>query len=183
TCSQPNLTLSTNNPNLTYTWSSTSFTPILNHSVVINSANSGVIMCTATNTNSGCTSTKSLSVLVDTVNPIYATTPSSAIISCLGPSPVFTLNSSNPSNNLITKVISPLGGTSIFNSAINFYTAYSPGTYSTVVTNLSNGCSTYKTFTVISSTNYPTFNLNSSPAGYTLGIAHQVFHLSLLLMF
>lgn len=169
TCSSPNATLSgTSNadPNTVYTWITPNSTAIIGNPIT--SSTPGIYTVIVTNTLTGCVSNSasaSATVLVvaDAAVPSVTLTASSLSITCLT-STVTTSATTNNGN--VTYNWSPttgiLSGANTANPVFNM-----PGTYSVVVTNTLNNCSTstsQNVVTVTTDTNSPSINFSSLSA-------------------
>ena len=166
TCSAPNATLSgTSNtdPNTVYTWQTPSSTTVVGNPIITSTP--GIYTVVVTNTVNGCVSNASLStatvaVIPDSAIPTATLTATSLSITCLTATVTTTLNSSSSS---ITYNWSPLSGiVSGANTASPIFNA--AGSYSAVITNTNNNCSTSSNLnvvTVTANTVSPVINLTS----------------------
>ncbi len=163
TCLNPTLVVSASNPNNTYTWTVPSLGIVNDQSVSVTSSNQGTIGIVATNTLSQCTASLAINLTINTVVPISAVSPTSQVITCTNAIQVVTLTATTPTINFTHQVIPLSNPTSTYVS--NTQTAgYLPGpdTYSYVLIDNVNGCSTSKQFTVTSNGGFPTFSLTSN---------------------
>lgn len=172
TCSQPTVDLSTTNPAYSYTWSSTSFTPVVSNSISVSAVNLGTYVVVGQDQISGCTKSYTFNVIQNVSTPTSAITPTLINITCGQPTiPTVTLIA-KPTINITHFVYSPQGFTYTANNDTAIYAP--PGgssgsaTYTYVLVNNVNGCTTTKHFTVTSSTGFPTFTV-VSPQSFTLG--------------
>lgn len=104
----------------------------------------------------------SLAVFVNTTAPVSAVSPTLQNITC-NPASILpvTLTAVTPTTSIGHYVMSATGGTMVANTSTFAFLSQSAGVYTYVLTNITNGCSTSKTFTQISSQGYPTFSLTS----------------------
>lgn len=168
TCIQPTVVLNATNPNLTYTWSSTSTTPVISPSVTLNATNLGTTYVTGQNPSSGCTTTYSFLIAQNVAVPSSSISATSVSISCSQTAAPTISVTSNPTVNISHYIYSPQGGTFAANSYTAIYSVGGPGTYTHDLVDNASGCFTRKTFTVTSSTGYPTYSV-SSPQNFTVG--------------
>ena len=178
TCLTPtiNLAAQTNYTfgSVSYTWSSLSFT---SNSQTITTTQANTFVVTGIDYGTGCTYTQAITVGMNTVAPTNSVNPPSQAITCISGILTFTGSASSPTINLQHDWYSPLnplpGGVPIAtsqNSISLLSGSISPGTYTLVTTNLTNGCKTMKTVTVTSLDAWPNFSL-SSTTNYSVGCA------------
>ncbi len=171
TCFQPTLDITASNPNNTYTWSVPAQGASNDQSVTVTSVNQGTIGVIASNTLSGCTYSTSISLAVNTLVPNSIVQPTFQTINCTSPTQIVTLTAVSPTLNFIHEVTPPIGG--LFTS-LNNTVAYLPsvGDYTYTLRNLSNGCSVSKTFSVASTSGFPTFTITSNQE-FTIGCSSK----------
>jgi gliding motility-associated-like protein len=176
TCFNPVMTLTATSNyfyqgvSLSYNWTSPILTSTDN---AITTATPAVFIVSATDPVTQCFTTKTLTVFVDKVVPTAAVTPSNIPITCanaLNQSSFAVVNVSSPTVNIKTYITNPLGGTLITTASNYSVPLGSPGFYTVVVVNETNGCSTTKGFTVTSNQTFPSFSVQST-SNYTLGCA------------
>lgn len=173
TCAVPNVSLTTNTSvsSLTYNWSSPS-TGSLNDTTIANpiASGSGIFTVVVTNTVNGCSSPLSqatVSIFPDAAIPTLTLSSNNLTITCANPTPSVSVNTStssvsyswSPSSGIIS-------GANTANPVFN-----SPGSYSVIVTNTINSCSTSQSgnvVTVVSNTTIPVITLSSSSNSGTL---------------
>ena len=182
TCFTPSaiLTGSSTNSNAVFNWAVSSSTMQVNtNTIVVNSVSpsSATVVAnytlTATDLANMCKSTQTVKIYQNIFIPVAGITPaSSSFISCTTPSLFLTNGSSfNPSSPYphtlpVTTVawFGPVPQASLANSSS--YTAYTPGTYTLIVQDQNNGCTSFATKTVGDSRFYPVivasqaFNIN-----------------------
>jgi hypothetical protein len=169
TCTQPTVNISATTPNLSYTWTSASSSPITGSMVALTGTNVGTWTVSANNPLSGCIKTLTFSLQSAVVIPTSVMTPSFQTINCSSSSiSNVTITSTSPTVNILHQVISPLGSTFTSNSPTIGYQPGTAGTYTSILTNIFNGCSIVKTFTVFSSQALPTF-VPASTNNFSLG--------------
>ena len=168
TCVQPTVVLNATNANLTYTWSSTTATPVLSTSVTLDATNLGTISVVGQNTVSGCSTTYTFLIAQNVAVPSSTISATSVSISCSQTAAATISVTSNPTVNISHYIYSPQGGTFAANSHTAIYSIGGPGTYTHDLVDNASGCFTRKTFTVTSSTGYPTYSV-ASPQNFTLG--------------
>jgi hypothetical protein len=107
---------------------------------------------------------------INTVSPVASISPTFQTINC-SPSSVtqVTMVATSPTVNVSHRIYSPLGGTTIVNAQVAYYSPMALGTYTHCLENLQNGCMACEMFTVTSNTPLPTFSLVSTPPGFELG--------------
>lgn len=174
TCAQPNPTIAVAGAaSNSYTWQSLSLAPFVGTAVALTYSNVGTLTITAQGSGS-CTLTKTISVGINTTAPQSALSPTFQNVTCSVSLQQVTLTAINPSINITHSVIPPGGGTP-FNSNLNVVPFVPPSginatsTYTYILFNNANGCSTTKTFTVgFNGANLPTYTLQSN-SNFTLG--------------
>jgi hypothetical protein len=108
------------------------------------------------------------SIYQNTVAPGNTVSPSSQVVTCAAPAATFTSTALNPTVNIEHHWYSPSSSypsgpiSSIANSQSSIFTGLAPGVYTVDVCDLNNGCCTPKTFTVNSTSGFPTFNATSA---------------------
>lgn len=167
-CITPTIDITASNNALSYTWASTCSAPVTQTNAVnLNSVCLGNYTVTGVNELSGCSKTLTFTLVQDISVPSSTVTPMLQNITCTsGINPVSVISS--PSINIAQTIVDPQGG--IF-AATSYTTIYGPGgvgQFTCTSTNLVNGCSTVKVFTVTSSQGFPTYNV-VSPQSFTLG--------------
>ncbi|PBQ31581.1 hypothetical protein CNR22_07310 [Sphingobacteriaceae bacterium] len=168
TCVTNTLLMYGTNAALNYTWSGSSFTPVENDSIYLDNTMLGTLTILGQNPVSGCTKTYTFSIVQNTAVPSSMMSASLFNITCTQTlAPTLTVTGS-PSVNVTHLITAPNNITYSATSYTTIYTPGAPGTYTYVLRNDANGCTTTKNFTVSSNDNYPTFNVNS-PNSFTLG--------------
>jgi gliding motility-associated-like protein len=104
----------------------------------------------------------------NTVTPVSSISPSLQNITCSVTTVITVTANATPTVNITQNIISPQSVTFTSNAHNIIYVPGGSGTYTHVVTNNINGCSTVGYFTVTSNQGYPTFSL-TSPQNFTLG--------------
>jgi gliding motility-associated-like protein len=169
TCYQPTLTVAALNPSYNYTWSN-GLLPVTSDTARFNSNQTGTWTITSLNPQSGCTATRTISIALNTVVPSSAITPTHQTINCnLSSITTITASALSPSVNIAHYFFSPMGGSVVINNLNPTYQPGGVGEYTHYLVNMTNGCSTRKTFSVESSMGFPTFSLTSSAGEFTLG--------------
>ncbi len=168
-CRQPSLQIDLDPPSYNYTTSNGILAPYNGPSAIFTSTNAiGTWTVIGVNPISGCVSTKTFAVNSSFSTPSSTLTPLFQNITCSVSSVISHTAIGSPSVNISHTWMGPLGGTLTINSYSSTFLPGGPGTYTHCVTNDVNGCSTCKTFTVASSSGFPTFNV-TSPQNFTLG--------------
>jgi len=138
----------------------------------------GNYTCYMQDTYTGCAVQHTVAIALDQTLPVTGVNPVNQIISC-GPGVVATVTGTaiNPTVNVTHSWYSP--GVSLPVQGGGQYSIFSlggPGTYTHVVTNNVNGCSTTKTVQVTSNLGYPVYNVASpSPYDFTVGCSTTSF--------
>lgn len=146
-------------PTATYSWSGPPpFTSNLQNPTV---NTSGTYTVTVTNPTNNCTATATTSVTLNNTPP--SASASGGVISCTTPN--ITLNGNSPTGGVTFSWTGPNGYTSAFQNPI----ADTAGTYTVVVTNPVNGCTSSATATVTGNTLPPT----ASATGGTVSCGTQ----------
>jgi hypothetical protein len=130
----------------------------------------GTYTVTVTNINAA-SATKTINIATNFTAPPSSLSALTQSINCSGSVTGTITATSSQQYNISHKFISPYGGTYIDNTTSATFKPTAPGTYTYILLNTINGCSTVKTFTIVQSgTGLPTFNLASS-GNYSLGCA------------
>jgi gliding motility-associated-like protein len=168
TCYNPILTIDATNPVNTYTWSNGLIAPIYSSVAVINNNGVGNWTVSSLNPSSGCVANKTFVVAQNTAIPLSTVSPPFQNITCTFTSITTVTLTASPTVNIEQSVTSAFGGSFVSNAFTTGYLPGAAGLYTYCVTNLVNGCSICKVFTVTSTQGYPTFN-TASPQNFTLG--------------
>jgi len=169
TCLQPSIEITLNPPTNNYTCTNGVSAQIIGSSAVFTPTNAfGNWTVIAQHPTSGCISTQTFAINVNTVVPGSTVTPLFQNITCTLTSVSLVTAFSNPTINITHSWIAPQGATLTANTASAGFLPGGPGIYTHCITNDANGCSTCKTFTVTSSSGFPTYSV-SSPQNFTLG--------------
>ena len=157
----------------TYTFSSSNTGQIATPSVVLTATNMGVWTVSGENTSSGCSLTFTFSLGENTVTPVSTISSTFQNITCAQAAEAVTVSATSPTVNYTHFIYSASPSlTWVANSSPAYYQVNSPGTYTYVLKNNVTGCVAIKNFTISGGTsNFPTYGLNSSPGGFTLGCA------------
>ena len=169
-CSQPTVFLDATAATYNYTWTNGVVAPQYVVSTSYDQFGLGSWTVTGQNPVSGCLSSKVFSVSLNQTAPSSLAAPVNQNILC-GPGVVATVTGTaiSPTLNVTHSWYSP--GIDVPVEGGGQYSIFSlgaPGTYTYVLTDNVNGCSTTKTVQVTSNLGYPTFNV-SSLANFTLG--------------
>jgi hypothetical protein len=167
TCATPgiNLIASSNYTGgpVSYTWVGPSST-LTGSNVTITSPGTYTVLALASNT---AMSMQQYVVNSNTTIPMSAISPITQSIACGGAAVSVTAVAISPTTNVQHSFISPVGGTVSSIGQIAIYNSLALGTYTHVLVNLINGCTTTKTLQIVG-TGFPTFSV-SSPQNFTLG--------------
>jgi|GEM_PF-441386 len=166
-CKTPTATVNAAPSTYSYTWYGLSAT-YTGPSATFTTGQNGTWTVVATDLNSGCIGTNTFAITQNISASTSTLAPLFQNITCSITSITTVTAFGNPSVNISHNWISPNGGTLTLNNNPAFFLPGVPGTYTHVVINEDNGCSVTKTFTVTSSSGFPTFSV-SSPQNFTLG--------------
>lgn len=117
---------------------------------------------------SGCVSTQTFVITQNGSIPTSVLSPTFQNITCTLTTIQTVTANATPTVNVQHLWFSPLGGTYSVNAATSFLLPQAPGVYTHVAVDMISGCTVSKTFTVFSSSGFPTFNV-VSPQNFTLG--------------
>lgn len=172
TCTYPSINYQASVSNytagpLTYTWVSLSGTASGTNVTFSNPASYTVI---AFNTANSFSLQQVFSIGINTIAPTSIITPSAQNITCSPPGQMVTFTSvATPTLNVSQSWTSPFStGMYLSYTPTSLYSLAGTGVYTNCVTNLVNGCSICKTFTVVSSAAFPTLSI-TSPTQFSLG--------------
>ncbi len=169
TCLQPSLVILMNPATNNYSSSNGSSLPIVGSTAVFTPTNAfGTWTVTAMHPTSGCVSTQTFALNVNMTLPSSTVTPLFQNITCSITSVSLVTAFSSPTVNITHSWIAPQGATLTANTNTAGFLPGGPGIYTHCLTNDANGCSTCKTFTVTSSSGFPTYSV-SSPQNFSLG--------------
>jgi hypothetical protein len=164
TCSQTSLDLyatSSFSSVGSYSWISANSTLTGSHVVLTNPGNYTVAAI-------GGAPNQIFTIVTNTFAPGSSITPTLQNITC-NPSSITNVTlSTYITANMSHYIISPHGASVTANTQTVLYTPGTPGTYTHVVIDNLNGCSSQNTFTVTSASGFPTYSL-TSPQNFTLG--------------
>lgn len=170
-CAQPTVFLDATPSAYNYTWTNGVLAPLSGTTTSYNQFSAGNWVVTGFDPLTGCTGSRTFTIYVDQIIPASSVTPVNQNITC-GPGSVITATGTaiSPTTNVTHSWYSPI---SVFpvqgGGQYSLYGLSSgPGTYTYVLTNNVNGCSTTKTVQITSNLGFPTFGL-SSLANFTLG--------------
>ncbi|PBQ34296.1 hypothetical protein CNR22_21810 [Sphingobacteriaceae bacterium] len=175
TCTYPTIDLSAtttysyNNGSLNYFWASASATFVTN---TITAINPGTYTVTGTDPVTNCKSTNLISLGINTVAPQSVINPNTQNITCNLTSVTPVTITANPTVNVTQQILAPQGGTFSSTSYTALYLPGGVGTFTYVVVNDINGCTTLKNFSVTSNQGFPSFNV-SSPQNFSLGCSSK----------
>lgn len=169
-CAVPSIHLraysTTTNPALTCTWTSSN-NSLTGRNVFLSSP--GIYTITAFMSGTLSLPAQTLSIYINTVQPVATLTPSFQNISCLPASVTdLTATATSPTANVTHLFAAPFGGTLEINSSTAFYRPGSPGTYTYFLKDHENGCTSSQTFAVGSSNAFPSL-YTSSTQNFSLG--------------
>jgi FOG: PKD repeat len=173
TCVTPSIDLSVTTTytygTLDYIWQSSSFSYSATN-VLINTTYTApyTVTLTAKDPVTLCADTKLITIFTNTVRPVSSITPTFQSLICGQTPQTVTLTSISPTVNVSHLILDPFSGT-FSSTAVQMIYTPAPGTYTHILADMINGCTTVKQFTVFTNDNFPTFTLSSTPANYTLG--------------
>jgi gliding motility-associated-like protein len=126
------------------------------------------VTLTATDPVTLCFDKRVISISTNTVRPVSTISPSFQPLNCGQTAQVVTITATSPTSNVSHTIFDPFGG-SYSTTATQAIYPPGPGTYTHVLLDGVNGCSTTTQFTVSASVGFPSFSVTSSPLNYTLG--------------
>ncbi|MBX3165725.1 MAG: gliding motility-associated C-terminal domain-containing protein, partial [Bacteroidetes bacterium] len=181
TCSNPVIQIFTSNAALNYTWSSITSFPLTGTVNTFDQTNLGTWTVTGVNPTSGCTETHTLNIVENTTPPVVASlTPSLQIIDCSNPVvQTITATAQSPTLNITHSFFSPYPASNVNMSSNPAIYGGGIGTYTYILTNNENGCSsTPITFSILTSPGTPTFQVSSTGTlsnhgGFTVGCSNH----------
>jgi gliding motility-associated-like protein len=171
TCTYPYINLdaqttySYNNGTLNFFWASNTSTFSTSNVVI---TNPGVYTVNAVDPVTNCGTTQTVSVGINTIQPLSTISPSNQVINCSVSSITNVTATVNQTVNVSQTIISPQGSSYSVTSSFMVFPPGTVGTFTHCALNEVNGCQTCKQFTVQSNQGFPTFGL-TSPENYTLG--------------
>jgi gliding motility-associated-like protein len=167
TCAQPSTTLQVVPSSNSYTWSGPTgvFTGT---SAVFTATNAGSWTISGVSAVSGCANTNTFNLGTNITVSTSTITPLTQVINCSLTSVTQVSAAGTPTVNFTHYWLTPAGTTLTGQVALGTFSPGGPGTYTHILVNDENGCSVTKTFTVTSSSGYPTFSV-TSPQNFSLG--------------
>jgi len=117
-----------------------------------------------------CQKTHTFNLVLNTTAPTSTLSPNYQLITCTNSAIQTITTTSTPSIN-IQHQFNFSNGLNVTTSATQAIVQPPPGTGTYVLTNLLNGCTVIKTFTVATSSGFPTFTLTSPIQNYSIGCA------------
>jgi len=170
TCANPTITLYATDPTINYNWVNGVSAPITGSVANLTNLSLGNWSVTGTDPVSSCVITHTFNLGINTTPPTSTLTPNYQLITC----------TNSAVQTITTTALTPTVNTShnfYFSNGLNVgpvnaYTAIvqpPPGTHTYVLTNNVNGCTVVKTFTVATSSGFPTFTLTSPIQNYSIG--------------
>ncbi|HQQ94458.1 MAG TPA: gliding motility-associated C-terminal domain-containing protein [Bacteroidia bacterium] len=169
TCSNPTITLNASDPGLTYNWVNGVSAPISGPVGSFDLLGLGNWSVTATDPVSNCQTIHTFTVVQNTTPPTSTITPVFQLITCTNSAIQTITTMATPSINIEHQFY--------WGNGLNVTGIYSgtaiigppPGTHTYVLINLVNGCKVTKTFTVGTTSGFPTFTLSSPIQNYSIG--------------
>lgn len=159
---------------LSYSWTSITFTA---NTPTVGISNTNTLNITVTDPITGCSQTQTVAIDVNTVAPTSSVNPTNQSITCSSLSAAtFSGSVISPTVNYIQSWYSPINPppagppVQTCGTPVCPYNVTSPGVYTVIACNTTNGCCTAKTVTVTSLSAFPTYSLNS-PTNYSIGCA------------
>jgi len=154
----------TNGGSFTYSWISSP--AVLTGSNVIISQPGNYTVFAFNAQNNFSLSAQLPAILINTFTPVSTISPTFQTITCASLATTFTASSSVP--NAAHAWINPYSNSAAYDSGyFSLFNPSAPGTYTHVLTNNDNGCSTTKTVVIAANTSFPNFNINS-PSQFTI---------------
>ncbi|MEI8135725.1 MAG: gliding motility-associated C-terminal domain-containing protein [Bacteroidota bacterium] len=167
-CTQPTVVINLNPAIYNYTWTNGISAPQTGPTGNFTSLTLGTWSVTGVNPASGCSSIQIFSVTQSFGTPSATLSPLAQNITCAPSSASVVTAIASPTLNITHMWMSPLGGTLTAGTPTAIFLPGSPGTYTHCIVNNLNGCSSCSTFSVFSSSNFPTYTL-TSPQQFTIG--------------
>ncbi|HPQ07616.1 MAG TPA: gliding motility-associated C-terminal domain-containing protein [Bacteroidia bacterium] len=156
-CATPTSQIVASGSSISYTWNGSGIVSGANSATVtINNPGTYTVIGTAAN---GCTAVATASVFPDSNAPNITLSASNETITCSNPSPTITASTGTMTNVSFTWTPST-GISGPTNTSTATFT--SSGTYTLIVTNNSNGCSTYTTVSISTNTTPPNVSTSVS---------------------
>ncbi len=168
TCANPTITINTSDPSLTYTWVNGISAPVNGSVASLTNFDVGTWSITAMDPVSMCLKTHTFNLAINTTAPTSTLTPNYQLITCTNSAIQTVTTTSTPSINIEHKYLFSNGLVVVTNATTGIVTP-PPGTHTFVLTDLTNGCSTIKNFSVATSSGFPTFTLTSPIQNYSIG--------------
>lgn len=168
-CTQPTVTVSLDASN-TYTW----YGLTANYSgpsATFTLGNVGTWTVVGQNPG-GCIGTQTFQLNSNTAVPASTVVPLTQNITCTLSSVTQVTAHASPSVNVEHIWLSPLGGSLTTMGSPSAFLPGAPGTYTHMVRDISNGCFVTQTFTVSSTSGFPTYTV-ISPQNFTLGCSSK----------
>lgn len=158
---------------LNYYWSSASFTASTPSITVTNP--STLISIVVSDQVTGCARTATIAIGIDQVVPVVNVNPINQNVTCgQGAFVTATACAVSPSINISHAWYSPTDPIIQGGGQCSIYAMSTPDTYTHVITNMINGCTTTTTLQIVSSLGFPIFNLTSpAPYNFTVGCASK----------
>lgn len=167
TCATPVVTMNASPTIYSYTWLGLTGT-YTGTSATFSLGQSGSWTVNAVDPSSGCGGTQTFAISQNTSVSTSTVSPLFQNITCSVTSVTTVTATCSTSVNISHYWISPIGGTLTTNNNPAIFLPGSPGTYTHIAINNVNGCFDMETFTVSSTSGFPTFSV-VSPQNFTLG--------------
>ncbi|MDI1353408.1 MAG: gliding motility-associated C-terminal domain-containing protein [bacterium] len=170
TCTYPSINLDAqttytyNSGSLSYFWASNSATFA---STPVSITSPGIYTINAVDFVTNCGISHTIAIGVNTVIPSSTVSPLTQLIICGVPASNVNIQTTQ-TVSITHNVLSPQGGTVFYTTPSVSYPPGGVGVYTTCLVNDINGCQTCKTFTVGSSSGFPTYSVVSAQ-NFTLG--------------
>ncbi len=168
-CYNPTLTLNFTPATFNYTTTNTVAQTQYGPQCIYTSTNSALTFTAlAQHPTSGCTSTQTFVINQNFALPSSVISPTFQNVTCSLTSISIVTAAISPSINVVHQWVSPLGGILTATATTSSFMPGTSGTFTHMALNTSNGCMVSKTFTVASSSGFPTYTV-VSPQNFTLG--------------
>lgn len=167
TCADPVRTVSATPATYNYTWTGTTGS-YNGPAASFSAANTGTWLVVGQNNVSGCTSAQVFTITQNITVTTVSVTPAFQNINCIANSANNVTATSTPSTNVTHMWLAPSGGSYIASAPQSVYNPGSPGTFTCLAIDNSNGCLGSATFTLSTTSAFPTFSV-VSPQNFTIG--------------
>lgn len=168
-CTNTTFTIGASDPTLNYQWSSLTSTSLSGQNITFNSLQAGTWTISGKDPVTECIFERTIHIVNDFAAPNSTLLPIFQLITCSNSAVQTVSATSNPSINIEHQFFWQ-NGLSVQGIYSNLaIVSPPPGTHTYVLINRANGCKSTKTFTVGTTTGFPTFTLSSPIQNYSIG--------------